>query len=1505
MAVSARVGGRCAAIALLGLLATLPLSGVTAAGGPARALAEPRAGEVTPQSDASLPAHEVVMLGSSPGEAPAETWGIGKVGAQSEASFAIVRYTAETGWTIAPQILGAGGEPLSGFKPAESPLAGAIDPDGSGALLGEAPVGGELKQTLLVRKPGQPFTATAGSPVLEAHERLYDASGRRAPLLAALEEGSGSTGALVAPVGASSETSVLHWSAGTQEWTSEPIEIPAASKSAGGFQVLAIAASSPTDAWLLARLQTGSEAIGLFRRIESGGAYAWQPVAPDGGEPGAPLQVPVKSGSTALVEPGNAGLTVTSQGVWIDGDRADTLTPITMFLKPEGAAAGTVAASWCAEPSSEDSCTHTLSESLPTRAYRSFAWADPSTPFGERVITGLGEGVSLRLEGEEFARVLALGSSATVDVGASHGAAFSSDHEGWLGSASLPVHLTMRPQANQLETYPTPFRHPLLAIVPQPGAPVGALTSEALAVGEAGEVARFVPGAGWEPESLLDVAGVRQTPQLRAVAWPRPARAYAVGTAGQMWLWRGETGLWEKDPATPVNFRGDLLGIAFDPANPSRGYAVGQGGVLLRYGKTWTQERTCGEGVAQPCLPAEVAGASFTSIAFAGSEAIVAFRVPHFSFNGTSSVFSYTGGLLVDAGSGWTVDAAAASALAGEANNIPWAVAGLPDGGAALSTESGLGVPRVLERNGPGQLWESTAEPYPGFSAPGALALFREGGALRVIGSGNIPDTAHFDEQTPAPAGFPPALVRPYPLPSAPAFLLRQTANGWSEQEHDHDEAGPPQGSYKLYDKGYEPDPTWAVEIGPAGEAGWAVGGFPKGESGSAFETADIARYAYPAPETAPALGQSLASVPREADTAAFAIGGGAQCGAPCAARARADIGPDTWLSTALEQAARAGAEDFLYTGPRLTTGATLVKATLEVPYAEEFARYAELRVDGEAYAARSGGEMHIFPAASATDRVHGEECLFKATLPQFFPTGCAAGEPARYAFSARGAQAGENVRVIMLDDSSAVEAGQLEWLSGELAAAGGAGEPAIVVGNADLNAQYAHNEGNAAAVVAALVAGKASAYFFYAPEQNIRLLLPDPTLPGGVSAIPAYGSGTLGYVSFQTAELPEFIGASGFLLGQVGQFSGAARSEAGRPNARVSVELIPNIGAGDLSLEARQGTLLQRSRTASFAALARRPRAGNEASGESESENLSYVFTPIPADCVGADCAEGILPEYSFTSSDETIGRFVKPELHSAQENAVKYNAKTGQPEFEGGATPATLSGGAPYPSASGLFCALNPGPTTITISTGGYAASVNVTVQEGSVRQPCGTTAAKPRVSRSQEVPAPAPPPPAPVPAATPAAAPPLLPVPPPPAAAPAPPRPVRVPTLPTPFFLQPANTFLAIPFVPPPLPAPANPTPPSGTSAVTSPVEAAQKEEEQEEATESVSNQAVAYRAPEREPPPVYLLGLIVLAAFAGASGVRRRPRTGRRELSVAPATISSSRAQRNMQQTHRRR
>ncbi len=1461
-----------------------------------RAAGASAAGGLVAQTDAAVPARDVTMLGSSPLEAPDETWGIGFEGSDAAPKWTIVRYASGAGWSQAPAVENGAGKPLASFAPGSSELAGSIAPDGSGALLGSVPGAIEPRELLLVRNPGQPFRETSISPPLEKGERLFN--GHRAPMVAALSEGGGVGGALVVPISTEQEASeerVLHWD-GTA-WSSEPIEIPPSSRQEGGFRVLAIGASSPGNAWLLAQLSSQSDSVALFRRQSNGAGATWQPVAPAPGEAaGAPLTAPVAGAGNAPFTVEHTGappssqaqlLTVTDQGVWVDGLVANSSTHLTMYFQPapEGVDSGEVLASWC--ETGEYTCTYQLPESLPNGPSRSFAWSTSGSRFGERVITGLSEGVSLRLQGSSFTRVLALGGSEPPnDVGGTRGAAFASGDEGWLGSERLPVHITLasNEQPNLLQSYPVPFRRPVLAIAPQPGVEVGSLSSEALAVGEEGEVARFEPGAGWQPESLLNSAGGRETPQLRAVAWPTSNRAYAVGTEGQMWLWRGETGLWERDPATPLNFREDMLGIAFDPEQPSIGYAVGQGGTLLRFGKTWTQEPVCQAGESGRCIPAELAHASFTSVAFAGSEAIVAYRVPHLSLTESSSELHYTGGLLVNEGTGWHEDASAAAALATEAEDIPWAVGALPDGGAAFSAESGAGVPRVFERSSAGAAWEATTQPYPGTHAPGSLALFREGGSLRVVGAGGVPDTTIIDAQTPPPAGSPPVLIKGYPLASTGGDVFRQSANGWSDEQNDHNEVEAPPGSYARYDTVYKPDPIWAVLVDPTGAAGWAVGGSV--EDLSTSDTADIARY--PAEAGTPA-GETTAPILGGAGEATFAIGGGAQCAAPCADRALAGIGPDVYLSSALQRAgAVQGLRAFVYTGPRVTTGLTEGAASLTVPYAREEERYASLL---------AGGTNPAFAAASPTDRPGANECYFTGafsafarpfgtlTQPGIEPTesppeeearkaGCASGQAAYYAFDSSNSEGKESVRVIMLDNSTQIGGAQLEWLERQLRGAASLKHPAIVVGSADLPAEIERHEPGAAEVARVLIQDGASAYFFDAPEQNVEL-----QLKVGTEAIPAFGSGTLGYVSAVDAERQkDFLGTSGFLLARV---EVAARKS--NNVAPVTAPLIPDIG--ELSMEAVEGTLLRRSEAALFQGLARRPRAGGVASGKS-TENESDAYAQIPDNCVGEACARGIFPEYTFSSSNPKVGTFVEPNLNSAERNAVLLNSKE-----------------QPIPDAhSGLLCAFNAGTTTVTISSGGLSASLPVTVEAGSVRRPCGTTPLESTRPKQPSVSAPAQPPAAGTSSPAPATAPPPLPAPPTLVAALHAPAPAVHVSQPPSFFVPPAPAYLVPAFLPPPLPAPANPTPPSGTSAVTSPVEAAQKEEEHEEATESVSNQAAAYSPSEHEPSPVYLLGIVLLAAFAGASVGRRR--RGRRDVRVAPATITSSRMQRRWGDGRRR-
>jgi hypothetical protein len=1459
--VSGRRGVRAACASGIACVLALATLLVLLAGGGTPAAKGAGGGGEAFQTDDSVPARNVTLFGASPGEQAGEAWGIGQIGAASSPTAVIVRYTSAAGWAREPAILDSTGSELTGFSPAPGPLAGSIANGGAGALLGTVSGEGKSRQVLLVRAPGKPFAETAvepepGEPPLEAGEELFGHAS--APLVAALDEGGGAAGALVVPANTSeekSQTAVLHWEGGHTRWSRETIELPEESKLVGGFQVLAVAASSPSNAWLLARLSSTSNGVGLFHREAAEEGGTWKPVSPGPGEPaGAALTIGAgKQQFSVEGSPRNVQLlTVTSQGVWIDGEAREASAQATLFFVPSsGGGGGEVTGSWCYPFNAEGPCRSALPEALPSESSRSFAWANPGSKYGERVITGFPDGVMLRLPGgESFERVPTLGGAGGVeDPGATLGAAFAAPTEGWLGEVRLPVHVTREPQPNRLTDVPVPFRRPLLAIAGQPGAPAGALSSEALAVGEGGEVARYAPGQGWRPESLLEVNGRRVLTQLRAVAWPRPGRAYAVGTGaqgvGEMWLWRGETGLWERDPATPLNFRGNLLGIAFDPANPARGYAVGQSGVLLRYGKTWSQEPTCGAGVSQPCLPAEAAGASFTSIAFAGSEALVAFRVPHVGEGGSS--VTYTGGILVGDASGWHVDTGAAAALG--THFIPWAVGALPDGGAALSA-SGFGeasfTPLVLEREAPGRPWQATPQPYPGLEPPGSLALFREGSALRAVGSGGVPDTIQIDGETPPPTGFPPLLIKPYPVASG--HVVRQTASGWSDEEHERNLVGPTPGEFADWDMPYEPDPSAAVLLEPSGGAGWAVGGLTATRPDQ--QAADIARYR----EVPPAAAAQHVPIPSPHGVA-VAIGGGAQCAAPCADRVNTKIGPSVWLREAIAEAhGIAGVEQFLYTGPYVTAGihsGTVVTRVIE--YGREFAGYAQTLggLDGPGFAA--------YPAPSPTDEQEGSKCLFRSVFSEPYHLGSPCTQPAYYAFSTGGT--GGRVRVVVLDDSGSVDAIQIEWLAAALAEAKALGQPAIVLGDGDLTAQIAAGDAGASAIAGTLAAGGASAYFYYAPEKNIEGLVPNTT-------VPAYGTGTLGYVNAGNAELEGFIGASGFLVAEVD-----VKSREPSNKAPVHVRLIPAIG--QLALEAKDGTLLRRSQAALFAGLARRALAGGVAQGASR-ESLDAKYVPIPSECVGAACAHGVFPEYQFTSSNKEVGEFVKRNTALADPHAVLLNA-SGEPESSEGEA-----------SNAGLFCAFNSGPTTITITAGGLSASLAVDVQEGSVRRPCGTVPLKEPKHTGRPVPAPVQPTPT---QGAGAAATPLVPLPAPPPAPTVAPPPARVPPpLASPFFATPGSALPVPVFLPPPLPTPAEPTPPSGTSAVS--VEVAQHEEEEEEAPESVSASASAYRASEHEPAPEYLLGLIVLAAFAGST-IARRARRGKGEPSIARATVSTTR------------
>ncbi len=1528
------------ALALGGLLYVLLLG----SGHTPRATAEAGGQEPLPYTDVAVPAEDVVMLGATPEEPGAPsgtTWGLGELKEGTEVVPKLVRYTPpsqseEGGWKPGPE-LPKGFQPDNPNNHKASPLEGQMTPQGYGVIAGKLANGQEAEEVLLTRRPGGGFEPTTSvpaegkvkageEPLLKEGQTLFGAG--RAPMIAPLAEVDGTAGALLAPVyaGEGVDEAVLHWDG--HSWTREPIQIPAAS--AKEFKVLALVASGPEHAWLLARLSSayGSGAVALFRRVEEGGHWSWQPVEVEVG-PGQvklPLSVPVSGGAPASGEPfGIFGaessnitvesqlLTVTEDGVWVDGVRTDEERQrpyTTMYVRLEGEK-GVIEHSWCKAAPETPACQETLPQEPPLQYGRSIAWPSSSAPYGERVIAGLSEGVTLRLRGGSFVPVLSIGGGETAEdvPGQLYGAAFSSSSEGWLGYA-VPVHLTTSPEPDRLGYWPVATRHALLAIAPQPGAPVAALTSEALAVGESGGVARYKPGEGWLPETLFGPGERVEQPNLRAVAWPTANRAYAVGEAGEMWRWRGETGLWERDPATPINFRDNLYGIAFDPANPARGYAVGtkavgRGGVLLRYGKTWSEEAT---------LPAEVQNAQFTGIAFAGSEALVAYSAPR-------PEGGFEGGLLVNDGGGWSVDQ---EERAVTGSGRVQAVAGLPDGGAAVL--AGEGSVRLYERESAGAPWHEAAAPLPSGLA-GSLALYRQSGALRALvsagGAAGVTQAIRFE---PSP-GQPPYEQHTANVTAGPkeGALLRQTASGWSDERHSVNPVK--QGKlYDEYDEPYHPDPVVATLASPTGSStgpeAWVVGGISSELENE--QTADVARY--PAEgQTPPNEGVSQVPVqPEEAGlgvsggVTTLAFGGGASCEAPCQDRVETGVGPDVWLAQAASLARGARASAFFYTGPMVDYSQYNGQHAPRPPFTEEYGRYAGLLAGGlpwPAYSVSSKGELEgeaaLVPAFEGlaaplgSSPASGWTSAGSGLAPTERETCGCAGD--YYAVQ------NGHVEVIVLDDAANghVEEAQRVWLEQQLQQAGVEQKPAIVVGEADLSQQLLPGKHEAAAeeLFAALVGHDpdgqdpggyaASAYFYDAPENNVV-----KTISFAGASLPTFGSGTLGYERVANENTSEFHGAKGILLGEV-LWGKSSASERAVDRAPVAARLIPLIG--ELAMEPEQGTLLRRSEVSLFSGLARRPRAGCRGQSNAiQCEESQYVR--IPSICVGTGCAEAILPEYEFRSSRPDVGAFVK--LNTAADsvqrasgsssllNAVLMNAK-GEPIQDGREV-----GGEQAGATSGLFCAYNKGLTNVTISAGGLSYTLPVQVQAGSVREPCGTVPLRERASAKTSAAAPAPPPPAaaqPAPvSSSPTAAPP--PVPPPPfvPAAPA----ARAPAVPNPPFLPlVAPVAPALAFVPPPVPTPARPTPPTGTSPVTSPVEVAEHEDEEEEATESVSNQALAYHPVEHEPSPVYILGVVLLAAFAGAS-LRGRPRRGRSEVRVAPATLTTQRALRSMSSDGRR-
>jgi Transglycosylase SLT domain len=1458
-----------------------------------------------------LPVESVNMVGAAADEPPGNgepsgsiVWATGVVGSVPATvgghevkpkTTVLLRRSRGSGWQIVPVLDAQGAELAFTGTP-------GITADGGIVLLssdtvkeqGAPPAKEETIQTLVTRDPGGAFAPATPPPpagatgaVLEAGESLYPVGAGGAPLVAALDEANKQTGALIVPAGLSSTApGVLHYDGG--QWTRERICVSYQEGSPGvctlpssEFQVLAIAASSPQNAWLLA--SSSSESLMLFKRTVSGsGSTVWVQSQPLSWAP---------AGDQVFARTSGQMLSVTSQGVWIDAKLTNSSAHnADLSLLVNASSPSTLLGTWCYP---QEACGGgSLGAPLPAE-YRSFAWpGEGAGQLGTRIIVGLEDGALLRFQGSgDFQYTIGGGGDASSD------AAFASPEEGWIaaaasaGSNSAQVEQVTTATAGRLQSWPLPFRRPLTAVASEPGTTPGDPNAQALAVGDQGQIARYMPGEGWQAEFLYKATGEVATPRLRAVAWPEPNRAYAVGDEGAMWIWREEAdppmGLWEPDPAEPLGFHANLTAIAFSPTNPAVGYAVGKQGTLLAYDKTWTQQ----------ALPPGLEAANFTSVAFAGGEALATYRMVDPEGRGE------TGGLIVNEGSGWHIETGAQQLL-GElpaTASVLSKVAGLPDGAVVAA---GPGV--VVERDSASSPWRFSRYPLPEAQNIAALAAIQVGSEVQALVSVDLDELSNPNASTryilgidnpPAPGfGEPAALIGPDPLPAS-GYLLRESPEGWEDLEQ---QAYPNVPSLVNTDLPNWPDAVLALDVDPENGQGWAVGG----QTGGLVEKSQLPGAQLASQSAAalrlgpgPAPPQSAgAPIPTPSGQATFAVGGEAQCAGPCANFANEEPGPDSWLSGAVSRAAQiAGLHGFLYTGARVAEGASRSLSS------EAFTR----ELDAYERDLQAAGSMPVDAAVSPSDvdpggdlssfaKTLGSDAPVGSTLPGTSPPPAGS---AAYAFESAGS--GGTVCVIVLDYShSALPSGELGWLAEQLHAAHALGKPAIVMGNADplepSAPDYAHD---ASALERVLLEGGASAYLFDSPHENLS-----GQIGAGTNSIPVFGTGTLGYVP-PPAFVEEFLGASGFLLVSVN----VAQRNSATNRAPVSAALVPSIS--QLALDATDGTLLRRSQVALFEGLARRPAGGLELTGGlgPAAELTPDPYVPIPETCIGSHCGQFVAPGYTFTSSSPDFGAFVEHEPNNPNPRAVLQNAKgepipdeprkvtenshheheltaDGQFEKNSKGEPINERGEPVNGSQGGVFCAFNAGTTTVSITTGGLTYSEPVTVQAGSVLQPCGTVPLiNPPPATSRATAPVSPPPPSTPPASSPAPSVAPPPPPSPPAVVTAKPAPPARPAPPLPFFFQPVTAVPVLTAILPPPPVLARPIPPSGSAPVTvvSPAVAPKEESEDEEAVESARNNMAVYEPDDPNLPPALIpLALILLAAGAGASirrsGGARRPR-----------------------------
>jgi hypothetical protein len=1384
-------------------------------------------GGLTAQSVLGFPATGATIIGASPSDASngGEVWAEGDLGSApakpsagtsvSDIEVLVSRTDASGNWQIVPAQDGQGNQLATGWTAAQATSEGAVVLAGITAPSGSP---ADPAQLLVSGPDSSSFSAAPAIPtgVLAAGQSPSTTSAT--PVIAADDE-SGQTGVFVAPSAESATGPVLlHYVTAPASSTPSPSPWQAetiCSSIAGGTCVVptgqltidAISASSAANVWMVATPTSGGATASpqLYERQPGSGSapavWVQQPVAlPAGG----PWQLP--SGGSGSQS--GAILTASGNGAWLDLTTADGSQSATLFDPGSGATVQT----WCTAGAGCSGQPGILPADLPA-GYGSIVTtpASGASP-GGRAITGLPHGAMMVLDagassfayrvtiggesqstsgavtadnaggntfgpgGETLAPSLADPSATTSPVGG--GAAFTSPTDAWLGiggptAGPQVAHLTASPASSSLTNWPSPATSPLLAIAGAPSTDAAGGNGDAIAVGAGGQIDLFDPAQGWVTQTVTGSDGNPATPTLRGVAWPTTEEAYAVGDDGAMWRLQPSSGNWTPDPGTPAQLTADLTAIAFSPSDSNRGYVVGKDGTILSFSNgVWATDTP----------PAGLANADFSSVTFAGDEAIAAYRLPPAGSSGTES-----GGLIVNDGSGWQTVPGLPSGHA-----VLTDVAGLADGAAVAA---GPGI--VIERNSSSAGWQYSPTPLGELAdgAVAALAAYRDsGGQVRAIVSVDPDPTEDPDVSgSPAQEADTANPVDADPEPNQ-GFIVQETAAGWVDAElGDYPGINEPSGTTPIDQPGW-PESVYALLINATGTQGWAVGGQTGGTAAQALKaslganfaaTQDGATERFGSGGPAPPIGTAT---PLPSGTNANAgptgpvllVGGGEGCSAPCVDDSQQLLGPNVDLAQTVSEAGQLPSGSvFVDVGRDIGWAAGSQDGT--PAFARELGQFSTILSSGG-----SGLSTYAVPngppdsgAAAGDIQSAGDEALYQQALGSHDPVGSSAGPAppagtAAYAFDFEFPGASITLRVVVLDFSqdNTLGSDQLDWLNQQLSQAAGAGDPTLVIGADNLTDPSAANHAvDATQVEQALANGKVTGYVYDSDtgtftQGNIQNGQDGVSTADG-NPIPTLGIGTLGGGPAGSEVLS---GSGAMSLGFIADRDGSLA-----PGGMVGGDVLTATGSSVFSGDGQDSVAA--SQTLSFDGLEHRVQGGAEGVGTRQPS------VPIPPCARGSFCSPQ--PVASFISSDPSVGEFVSPSGKDPNLPDV----------FDGKVVPI---------SDSNLFCAFQPGTTTVTLDVGGQTYSEPITVTQATAGGPCPATASTP-VSTTSAAPAPTQPQPTPAPAPAPTPAP--TPVPPQPTPTPAPQPPAPAPHGPAPsHHPAPAPT----PPSHPPTPAPQPPAP-----------------------------------------------------------------------------------------------